>query len=421
VQPAELDGRAVDVVFAVDISARLAAEKEQERLQLQLQHAQKMEAIGQLAGGVAHDFNNLLMAIGGFAEILCEDGNEEVKEIASEIARAQARGTTLTRQLLAFARKDVVQPRVWDPGLIVRELQPLLKRLVGEPVELLIDERACRPLWVDRGQFEQMVINLVANSRDALNAHGRIVISVHDVTSAASPEPWVQVSVADDGHGMDEATRARIFEPFFTTKPKHKGTGLGLAVVHGIVVQHGGRVEVQSVPGGGTTVSTFWPAARTDLVGDQGPPDPSAPTAAPVPGTTVVVADDDDGARAYLRRVLERAGYRVVDAPDGLRALDVARQHRPEVELLLTDVVMPGLSGFELADRFRTEFPGKPVLFMSGYIDERVAASQGKAARPAVVYKPFKSADLLALVADALQRRDRAREILEPRAAAAGE
>ena len=409
IQRDELRGRAIDVVFAIDVSARVAAEKEQARLQLQLQHAQKMEAIGQLAGGVAHDFNNLLMVIGGFAEILCENVNEDVRELAGEILRAQARGATLTRQLLAFARKDVVQPRLWDPGDVVREIEPLLKRLVGEPVDLAIDERPSRPLWVDRGQFEQTVINLVANSRDALTGPGRIAISIGDAAGLGSGQPEVRVSVADDGHGMDEATRLRIFEPFFTTKPRNKGTGLGLAVVHGIVSQHGGRVEVDSTPGRGTTVSMFWPAAPADLQTDLDPPDVVVAPESSRSGATVLVADDDDGARAFLRRVLERAGYRVVDACDGARALAAARAHRDAIDLVLTDVVMPGLSGFELADRFRLEFPDTPVLFMSGYIDEGVAVPREGAARPDVVYKPFKTAELLALVGDTQRRGTRAR------------
>ncbi len=377
--------------------------EEQMRLHAQLEQAQKMEAVGRLAGGVAHDFNNLLTVIGAGAEFLKESADPMVRDLADEIAAAQERGARLTRQLLAFARRDVTQPRSVDLCHVVTELEPLMRKLAGAQAPLRLD--LAGPAWIvaDPGQVEQILLNLVANARDAMPEGGTLTVAV--ATAAAGyerpPAGFVVLRVEDTGTGMTEAVRAHIFEPFFTTKPRGRGTGLGLPMVHGIVTQNGGRVDVDSEPGRGTAVKVFWPEApapvESAVVAARAPAPPG-----PASGTVLLV-EDDEQARGLIRLQLQRAGYRVLEAHDAATALAIASVER--VDLLLTDVVMPGLSGLDLAQRLRAERPDLAVLLMSGYLDDPRVMQTGLDADLPILLKPFRGEDLRTQVAARLGSR----------------
>ncbi len=332
---------------------------DQRRLQQQLLQSQKMEAVGRLAGGIAHDFNNLLTVITSYSDLLLEDlGTDDPKRSDVEQVRKAADGAAaLTRQLLAFSRQQVVEPRVVSLNAVVESLQKILRRVLGEDVDLATtpgpDLGAVR---ADVGQLEQVLMNLAVNARDAMPTGGKLTIETGNVEhdpafargkGAAAVRQFVMLAVTDTGVGMDEATKARIFEPFFTTKAPGKGTGLGLATVYGIVQQSGGFIWVYSEPGHGTTFKIYLP--RVDA------PAESAVVAAVGPvarGTeTVLLAEDSAAVRAVARQVLERQGYTVLEAPDGELALHLAQRHSGPIHLLLTDVVMPGMSGRQLADR----------------------------------------------------------------------
>jgi two-component system, cell cycle sensor histidine kinase and response regulator CckA len=396
----EAEGHGSQVVLH-DVSARVRAEEAQRSLHAQLQQAQKMEAVGQLAGGVAHDFNNLLMAIGAAAELLTMHGDEKTRQLAGLIGRAKDRGSRLTRQLLTFARKDVIQPRVLSPAQVVRDAEPLLRGLISERIDLDLDLRESRPIVADPGQIEQILLNLVGNARDAMPGGGRIGVEVGDadVSIDGAAPPWVVLRVRDSGAGMDADVRARLFEPFFTTKPRDKGTGLGLATVHGIVTQNGGLIEVESAPGEGSCFTISWPASRDALPSEPAPP---AHASDLMPGTvTVLLVEDNADARELLRMLLEQSGYRVIEASDGESALAILADPRRRVDLLLTDVVMPGISGIEVARRVRDAFPDIAVLLMTGYLEEHLS-DVGDLTGEAILLKPFSINDLHARIADAL-------------------
>ncbi|GJG86170.1 hypothetical protein tb265_13510 [Gemmatimonadetes bacterium T265] len=380
-----------------DVTARRRAEAALAAREVELRQAQKMEAVGRLAGGIAHDFNNLLAAISSYAELLLDafpadpaaappgalaavvaDAREDVREIR----RAAERGATLTRQLLAFGRGQLLQAREIDLNAVVGGLGRLLGRVLGAEVELrlaLAPEAA--PVLADPGQLEQVLLNLAVNARDAMPGGGVLSIGTRHVAVAEgaagdlTPGCYVAVDVRDTGVGMDAATRARIFEPFFTTKPAGQGTGLGLAMVYGIVAQTGGRVTVDSAPGRGTTFSIYLPALAPPAPAAAPPargadPAPERPGAAPAPdgaGTTVLVVDDEAAVRGAAARVLARRGYTVLEAGDGVEALGVAERYAGPVHLLLSDVRMPGMDGRELARRFRVARPEARVLLMTGY------------------------------------------------------
>ena len=352
---------------------------ELKRLEEQYLQAQKMEAVGRLAGGIAHDFNNLLTVINGYADLLFGRlrPDDPGREPLAEILKSGERAATLTRQLLAFSRKQVLQPQVVSLNTLLGELIKLLQRLIGEDIELaLVAGPGLGLTKVDPAQFEQAVINLAVNARDAMPNGGRLTIETRNAelnegdaqrNVELKPGRYVLVTVTDTGHGMDEPTRERIFEPFFTTKEPGKGTGLGLAMVYGFVKQSGGHVEVDSAPVRGTTFRVYLPRAGTGDV----PVAPSPDLHKMPRGTeTVLLAEDEDAVRALSRIVLQASGYEVLEARDGQEGVWVAQQHSGPIHLLVTDLVMPRKSGRQLADELVRERPRLRVLFMSGYTDE---------------------------------------------------
>ena len=381
-----------------DVSERARAEDTRRDMELQLAHAQRLEAVGQLAGGIAHDFNNILTIIGASAEVLrSELRDANGGPLLDEIIAAQERGATLTRQLLAFARRDTVQPRVFDLSQQVLTLQRLLQRVAGEQTRICCDvEPDCR-VRADVGQVEQALVNLVTNARDAMPSGGTCTLSVGRGTNDDG-ESLVWLRVRDEGVGMDSATSLRAFEPFFTTKPRGRGTGLGLAAVHGMVMQSGGRAEITSALGSGTTVTLEFPFVNEAPTVRQVQP----PGDHMAGGGMILVAEDDDGTRATVARMLQRLGYQVMLAPDGLQALRMAEANLGRIDLLLTDVMMPGLSGPQLASKLQLQSPGMPVVFMSGYPEDALAQVQGLRLETDFVAKPFTSAILARRVSEKL-------------------
>jgi CheY-like chemotaxis protein len=343
--------------------------------------AERMEALGRLAGGVAHDFNNLLTAIVGNAALLQlrSDVDPEVARVAGEIRRAGERAADLVRQLLAFSRRQAGAPRVIAADTVLRESEKLLRRLIGEHIRLMVQPGA-RPdhILLDPARFDQVVMNLAVNARDAMPQGGEVVIATTTVAGN------YRLSVIDTGVGMDDVTRHRAFEPFFTTKPPGQGTGLGLAVVWGIVAEAGGRVAIDSAPGAGTRVTVELPlteAPLTQISGEHRLPQPGG-------GERILIVEDDEQVRNLMAAALGDAGFAILTASDGRAALDLP--HQP-IDLLITDVVMPRLGGIDLAGELRRQRPGLKVLFVSGYSESTVAAAPGQA----LLAKPFTPIRLL--------------------------
>jgi PAS domain S-box-containing protein len=379
--------------------ARVQADAERRVMEGHLAHAQRLEAVGQLAGGLSHDFNNILTAVGGAAELLrTEDRPGEKVALLDEILSARDRGAALTHQLLAFARREVVQPRVLDLGVLVQGIERLLTRVAGERHPLRFElTPECR-VRADVGQLEQAVVNLVSNARDAMPDGGVCTIALEHARSSDG-DALVRLHVIDRGTGMSDAVLARAFEPFFTTKSRGQGTGLGLASVHGTMVQCGGRAAIATTPGGGTRVTLEFPFAA----------EPMPPEASPVDGIpgataqfTLLVAEDDDAARNVVQRMLMRAGYRVLVAPDGQQALRMLEDEQCRVDMVVTDVIMPGLSGPQLAARIRDLHPRMPVLFMSGYTADAIEELGELIADRALVAKPFSGQLLTSKIAELL-------------------
>ncbi len=369
---------AADGTFEGSI-AMVADLTEQRQLEEQLRQAQKMDAVGRLAGGIAHDFNNMLSVILSFNALAQADlpPAHPVAVHLSEVQRAAERAAELTKQLLAFSRKQLLKPRVLDPNALVREQGPMIRRLIGEDIELSFVLRAEGRVRADAGQLAQVLVNLVVNARDAMPEGGTLTIATRDVDVAATPAdklelkpgPYVEVSVSDTGMGMDEETVARAFEPFFTTKGQGRGTGLGLSTVFGILKQSGGAVAIDTDVGGGSTLSCFLPRTTEEVA----TPSPR-PRAEPRPSETetILVVEDDDRLRALVVNVLGRRGYRVLEAPDPIVAIQVAGDHVGAIHLLLTDIVMPHMNGRALADRITASRPDTRVLFMSGYTEDSI-------------------------------------------------
>ena len=398
-------GKRVRLVVAQDISER-------RQLELQLRQAQKMEAVGRLAGGVAHDFNNLLMVIKGHTELLLNvlPPAEQIARKIEQIDRSADRATALTRQLLAFSRRQVLQPQIINLNSIVHEMGKLLPRLIGEDLELLIrTDDHLGTVRADASQMEQVIMNLAVNARDAMPNGGKLVIETANLDLEPSytsmhplmkPGPYIRLAVTDNGTGMDAETQSHIFEPFFTTKDKGKGTGLGLATVYGIVKQSGGFIWVYSELGKGTSFKIYLP--RLDQPEEYtGTPRPAIE--APMGTETVLLAEDEQDVREIARDFLESGGYRVIEARDGIEAIALAAEHRGEIDLLVTDMVMPGMTGQELVARLQSELPGLCVVFMSGYSEH--AATEMANADPTVrlLTKPFSRTALLRAAREILQ------------------
>jgi PAS domain S-box-containing protein len=383
------------------------------RLEQQLRQSQKMEAIGQLAGGIAHDFNNLLTAIMGFGEMAFNslDAQDPNRELLGEIRRAGQRAANLTRQLLAFGRKQVLRPEVASLNALLADELTLLRRLISEDIEVtLAPDDGLGLARIDVGQFEQAIINLAVNARDAMPHGGSLLISTANIELDESytkrleeltPGSFVMVAVTDSGHGMDEATRSRIFEPFFTTKPVGAGTGLGLAMVYGFVKQSGGHVDVYSEPGRGTTFKIFLPRVFDEGVAPQ-PVDEAL--AIPRGHETVLLVEDEEAVRTFTCRVLQAAGYRVLVASHGPEAIEVAGAHDGPIHLLATDLVMPRMSGLEVASQLTQTRHGMRVLLMSGYPNE-AALRHGVPPGAALLQKPFNALALARSVRQVLDGR----------------
>jgi PAS domain S-box-containing protein len=404
--PLREDGKIVGAVVAFqDITHR-------KQLELQLVQAQKMEAVGRLAGGVAHDFNNLLTVITGYTAMLLTElpTEDPIRPDLHEVQAATQRAAGLTRQLLAFSRRQVLSPRVVDLRRVVDEMETMLQRIIGEDIVLTLagDDTPAHVL-ADPGQLEQVVMNLVVNARDAMPTGGSLTIEIGAAALTEEdrklhpyvvPGEYVCLRVRDSGCGMDEATLQRIFEPFFTTKEQGKGTGLGLATVYGIVKQSGGYVWVDSAPESGSTFRVYLP-----LVGDA--PDEvgetPAATAAVRRGATVLFVEDEGALRTIAERVLRKRGYTVLSAGGGAEALAIAERHDGPIDLLVTDVVMPAMSGQELAERLLALRLDIPVLFMTGYSMEAVANHGVLRPGSHLLNKPFGPHDLALAVSELLQ------------------
>jgi len=377
----------------------------QHHLEDQLRQAQKMEAVGRLAGGIAHDFNNILTAILGTCSLMQRElpAGSRIREDVDEIERSASRAAGLTHQLLAYSRRQVLQPEVLDLNAVVGDLDRMLRRLIGEDVELVTTLGAgLGRVLADRGQIEQVVLNLAVNARDAMPRGGRLTIETAD---AGGPTPRVVLAIGDTGVGMNDEVRSHLFEPFFTTKEVGKGTGLGLATVYGIVRQSGGSITVESAPGRGSTFRVFLPRVEEGALrpsdADRAAPG-SADRRAGAPAAHILLAEDEPQVRALTQRVLEARGYQVLAAADGAAALKLASDRTVRVDLLVTDVVMPIMSGPDLARRLREARPGLPVVYMSGYADPGLA-HEAAATGGAFLSKPFETEALERLVEQALR------------------
>ena len=380
-----------------------------------LRQTQKIESVGLLAGGIAHDFNNLLTVIGGNCDLalMALPPDHQATALITEVRLAAARAASLTRQLLTFSRRQVLHPEIVDLNTLVEETGNMLRRVVGDDVVVVIDlDPKLQRVTGDAASLSQVVINLAVNARDAMPAGGTLTIETRNVQldddgatfPDAAPGPYVRLSVRDTGVGMSAQVRARIFEPFFTTKDVGKGTGLGLSVVHGIIRQTGGYIDVASVEGQGTVISVYLPAA-TEAAVEAAP----LPAAAPPPGTRVLLVEDDVSARRVVARTLRLNGYDVIEAGDGMAALRMLEDDGMAVDLLLTDVLMPGMNGRVLADAVRLRRPAARVLFTSGYPDDEVLHLGIERDQVSFLPKPHTAELLLKKVREALARTPPAR------------
>jgi signal transduction histidine kinase/CheY-like chemotaxis protein len=379
-------------------------------LEEQLRQAQKMEAVGRLAGGIAHDFNNLLTAISGFTELAMTHATagSELAEYLVEVRHSADRASRLTRQLLAFGRRAVLSPAVLDLNRVATEIAPMLRRIIGENIELaVVTDGGLRPVRADRGQLEQVIVNLAANARDAMPNGGRITISTSNVTlepaqavmyPGVPPGEYVRLSMADTGIGIDPEMRDLIWDPFFTTKGPGSGVGLGLATVFGIVRQSGGHLHLESEVGQGSLFMVDLPAVAEEA--------DEAGAALPLPSPargreTILVVEDEPAVLGFASQLLERSGYSVLRAHNGREAVETARRHSGQIDLLFSDMVMPGLTGHETATEIRAARPEIKLLFSSGYSEEMNMRLSAEARFP-FVPKPYSADDLLHAVRAAI-------------------
>jgi two-component system, cell cycle sensor histidine kinase and response regulator CckA len=394
----EVAGEALAISFITDISERI-------RMEQQLRQSQKMEAVGQLAGGVAHDFNNLLTIIHGCSAMSLEGmaPDDPLREALEEIEKASISAAALTRQLLTFSRRQVLRPKVLDLNAVISQVEKMLRRVIGEDIELTLQcEAKLGLVLADPGSIEQVLMNLVVNARDAMPEGGRLIIETGNLFLdeeyaeshiAVKTGPYAMLAVSDTGTGMTPDVQARIFEPFFTTKQAGAGTGLGLATVYGIVQQMEGTIWVYSEPGKGSTFKILIPVVAA---GDSSePPVPDEPVRA-AEGETILLVEDEAGVRRFVRSMLEKRGYRVVEAEDAVQALALASDSTCQIDLLLTDVIMPKMNGPQLAEQIHTHRPQMRTLFMSGYTDRAIRLQDRLGEGAAFIQKPF-TPQLLAL------------------------
>jgi two-component system cell cycle sensor histidine kinase/response regulator CckA len=378
--------------------ARKRAEEALRNTEEQLRQAQKMEAVGRLAGGVAHDFNNLLSVILSYASLVLSDEeiNEETREAVTEMQKAGVRAADLTRQLLAFSRHQVVTTQILDVNSVLVGMDKMLKRILGEDVELVtLTAPRLAKIRADRGRIEQVVMNLVVNARDAMPHGGNLTVATHDATlddAGASPVvakagPYVVLSVRDNGVGMDEATKARIFEPFFTTKPLGKGTGLGLSTVFGIVQQCGGTIRVVSERGAGATFEVYLPAVAETQTREANPSTPLPLRRAA--SETILLVEDDDQVRNLTHSILRRSGYTVIEATNASDARRACNEHKSTIDLILTDVVLPGANGIQMIEDLMRILPNVKVICMSGYAGDTATQQRIAEAKLPFLQKPI--------------------------------
>jgi two-component system cell cycle sensor histidine kinase/response regulator CckA len=373
------------------------------QLEEELHQSQKMDAIGRLAGGVAHDFNNLLTAITCYSDVLLTtfEESDERREDLREIQKAARRAAALTGQLLAFSRKQILQPTLLDLNAVVTDIEKMLGRVIGEDVRLeTVLDPAPWMVRADKGQIDQVLLNLVVNARDAMPNGGLLTLATRNV-ELATPHPhahgvvdageYVTLEVSDTGTGIEPAVLPHLFEPFFTTKGPGKGTGLGLSTVYGVLRQSDGHIEVRSVLGQGTTFVLYFPRETAE---SSTPPEEKAAPSPESKGATILLAEDDASVRELVRMMLSKKGYIVLCASDGEQAIDVASQHAGTIDLLLTDVVLPGLNGREVAERMHATRPDVRVLYMSGYTDDAILRRGVLTQRSSLIQKPFSAADL---------------------------
>lgn len=389
---------------------------EQKQLEDRLRQAHKMEAVGRLAGGVAHDFNNLLTVIRGNSDLLLDRGDADQSQVKylGQIQKAADRAVSMTRQLLAFSRMQVLQPRLLDLNTTISEMNKMIPRLIGEHIQFsFTPELNLGTILADPGQVEQVFLNLAVNARDAMPNGGELTVRTSNVAidenearkrPPMSPGEYVLLAVSDTGHGMDAETKARIFEPFFTTKEVGKGTGLGLATVYGVVKQSGGFIWVDSAPGKGATFEIYLPrsakpAVTTEVAGIVGPFTGGK--------ETIIVVEDETGVRELASEFLKAGGYLVLEASDGAEALKIATNHKGSIDLLLTDIVMPRMNGIDLAQRVRETLPGVRVAFMTGYTEFSDKNGQNVLIDASILQKPFSRSTLLEQVRNILNTAPR--------------
>ncbi len=400
----EFDGEECALICLLDMTARKTLEE-------RLRQAGKMEAIGMLAGGIAHDFNNLLTIISGYSQLLMSGVSDADRISLEQVLKASEKAAQLTGQLLAFSRRQDLQPQLLDCNRIIEGMSTMLRRLIGEHIELrLALEPNLGAVYSDPGHIDQVIMNLVVNARDALAQGGHLTIETANVDLSddyswrhlgVPPGSYVMLAVSDTGVGMDSRTRARVFDPFFTTKEMGRGTGLGLSTVYGIVKQANGTVDLISEPQRGTSVKVYLPRIGNTAQPEQTPQQEL--TEGRAGGETILVVEDEDAVRRLVRAALERPGYRVLVAASGADALRIARE-MPHIDVLITDLVMPEMSGVQVAERIREIFPKIHLLYMSGYTDRSIQRTDMLTQDTEFLQKPFTPAVLVSKIRQILAR-----------------